>query len=107
MAETGDYLDVLSRFACETRLDDIPVPVRERCRVIIADMLAVIAAGMQESEMQALVANHVPRVATGNAAVIGSGKRCNPLDAALLWFTPHPVGRFALSVPWGAATLNE
>jgi 2-methylcitrate dehydratase PrpD len=84
MADPRDYLDVLSRFACETRLSDIPVPVRERCRLIIADMLAVIAAGMQESEMQALVANHVPRVANGSAAVFGSGKRCNPLDAALL-----------------------
>ena len=58
--------------------------MRERCRVIIADLLAVIAAGMQESEMRALVANHVPRVGSGSAAVIGSGKRCNPLDAALL-----------------------
>jgi hypothetical protein len=25
--ETADYLDVLSRFACETRFDDIPDPV--------------------------------------------------------------------------------
>lgn len=84
MADTTDYLDTLSRFACETRLADIPVAVRERCRVVVADMLAVIAAGMQEAEMQALVANHVPQVASGHASVIGSGKRCNPLDAALL-----------------------
>ena len=84
MAETPEYLDILSRFACSTRLGDIPVSVRERCRVIIADMLAVIAAGMQEPEMQALVANHLPRVAGGSANVLGSGRRCNPLDAALL-----------------------
>ena len=84
MSEAIDYLDTLSRFACETRLADIPAGVRDRCRVIIADMLAVIAAGMQESEMKALVANHLPRVAGGHASVIGSGQRCNPLDAALL-----------------------
>ena len=84
MADTTDYLDALSRFACETRLEDIPVTVRERCRVLIADLLAVIAAGMQESEMRALVANHLPRAGSGSAAVIGSGKRCNPFDAALL-----------------------
>ncbi len=84
MTETTDYLDTLSRFACETRLDDVPLAVRERCRVIIADSLAVMAAGMQEPEMRALVANQVPRVAGGHASVIGSGRRCNPLDAALL-----------------------
>src|SRR5476649_1309713 len=84
MAEVPDYLDTLSRFACETRLADIPVVVRERCTLIIADLLAVIAAGMQEPEMKALVANHVSRVAGGHASVVGSGKRCNPLDAALL-----------------------
>ena len=84
MTEPNDYLDALSRFACATRLDDVPLAVRERCKVIVADLLAVIAAGMQEPEMKALVAQHVPRVASGRAAVIGSGKRCNPLDAALV-----------------------
>ena len=84
MIETTDYLENLSRFACSTRLDDIPVGVRERCRVIIADLLAVIAAGMQEPEMRSLVANHLPRAGGGSATVFGSGKRCNPLDAALL-----------------------
>ena len=79
-----DYLDTLSRFACATSLADIPLAVRERCGVIVADMLAVIAAGMQEPEMKALAANHLPRVAGGQSSVIGSGKRCNPLDAALL-----------------------
>ncbi|MFH1671984.1 MAG: MmgE/PrpD family protein, partial [Pseudomonadota bacterium] len=82
--ETADYIDMLSQFACDTRLADIPATVSERCRVIMADTLAVIAAGMQELEMKALVANRLPRVAAGNASVIGSGKRCNPLDAALL-----------------------
>lgn len=78
------YLDQLSRFAYETRLAEIPAPVRERCRVIVADTLAVIAAGMQEREMQALIANHLPRVAGGNASVIGARRRANPLDAALI-----------------------
>lgn len=83
MSETTDYLDALSRFACAVR-PDIPGAVRDRCKVIFADMLAVIAAGMQESEMKTLVAQHLPRVAAGRAAVIGSGRRCNPLDASLL-----------------------
>jgi 2-methylcitrate dehydratase PrpD len=84
MNEADDYLDQLSRFACETRPADIPLAVRERCGLIVADLVAVIAAGMQEPEMRALVANHVPRVAAGHSSVIGVGVRCNPLDAALL-----------------------
>jgi len=82
--ETADYLDVLSRFACETRFDDIPDPVLARCRVLVADTLAVVAAGMQEPEMKALAVNHLPSAGAGSASVIGSGKHCNPLDAALL-----------------------
>ena len=84
MNEQNDYLDELSRFACTLQLADVPVAVRDRSKVIIADLLAVIAAGMQEPEMQALVRQHLPRVAAGRAAVVGSGQRCNPLDAALL-----------------------
>jgi len=84
MTASADYLDSLSRFACETAYADIPPAVRERCKVIVADLLAVIAAGMQEPEMQALAANQLPRVAAGRSAVIGTGKHCNPLDAAML-----------------------
>jgi len=84
MTATADYLDSLSRFACQTSYADIPQAVRERSKVILADLLAVIAAGMQEPEMQALVANQVPRVASGRSTVIGTGKRCNPFDAAML-----------------------
>jgi 2-methylcitrate dehydratase PrpD len=80
----NDYLAVLSQFACETRWADIPVTVRERAGIIVADLVAVIAAGMQEPEMKALVAQHLPQTAQGKAAVIGTGKRANPLDAALL-----------------------
>jgi 2-methylcitrate dehydratase PrpD len=84
MSELPDYLDSLSRFACDTQLSAIPPAVRERCKVIIADLLAVIGAGMQEPEMKALTAQHLPRAGAGRAAVIGAGRCCNPLDAALL-----------------------
>ena len=43
--ETADYIDTLSSFACETQLADIPPEVCARCGIIIADTLAVIAAG--------------------------------------------------------------
>jgi 2-methylcitrate dehydratase PrpD len=81
---TTDYLDALTRFACETRFEDIPPNVVEHCKLILSDTLPVIAAGMQQKEMQGLVARHLARAAPGDAWVIGTGKRANPLDAALL-----------------------
>ncbi|MGQ0751329.1 MAG: MmgE/PrpD family protein, partial [Betaproteobacteria bacterium] len=74
----------LAQFAAHTRLDDIPQPVLSRAKAIIADTVAVMAAGMQVAELKALCRDHLPRVAAGPCAVIGGGKRANSLDAALL-----------------------
>ena len=79
-----DYLDALARFACETRFDDVPARVVEHCKLILADTLPVIGAGMQQKEMRALVARHLPGAGAGRASVIGTGRRVNPLDAAML-----------------------
>lgn len=79
-----DYLDELARFACETRLSDVPARVVEHCKLILADTLPVIGAGMRQKEMRALVARHLPKAAAGRASVIGAGKRAAPLDAAML-----------------------
>lgn len=80
----ADYLDALARFACETRFDDLPARVVEHCKLILADTLPVIGAGMQQKEMRALVARHLSGTAAGRASVIGTGRRTNPLDAAML-----------------------
>jgi len=74
----------LARFAAQTRLADIPPPVLARARSIVADIVAVIAAGMQAPELKALCAKHLPSVAAGPCAVIGAKLRTNRLDAALL-----------------------
>jgi len=74
----------LAQFAGQTRLSDIPPPVLARAKAIIADIVAVIAAGMQAPELKALCAKHLPGVAAGPCAVIGAGQRTNRLDAALL-----------------------
>ena len=79
-----DYLDALARFACETRFADVPAHVIEHCKLILADTLPVIGAGMQQKEMRSLVARHLARAAPGRASVIGTGKRAGPLDAAML-----------------------
>ena len=53
-------------------------------RAIIADCIPVIAAGMQQREMQAFAAGHLACSGAGNAWVIGAGRRANALDAALI-----------------------
>ena len=76
------YLQELAAFACRARLADLPPKVLERTRWIVADSLPVIAAGMQQPEMQALLKQHSP--GPGKAWVLGTRKRANALDAALL-----------------------
>ena len=75
------YLQQLAAFACRTRLADLPPQVLERTRWLVADSLPVIAAGMQQPEMQALLNR---RMACGKSWIIGAGKRADCLDAALL-----------------------
>ena len=52
------YLQELAQFACRTRLADLPPQVLDRTRWLVADSLPVIAAGMQQPEMQALLKFH-------------------------------------------------
>ena len=66
------------------RLTDIPQPVLTRAKAIVADTIAVIAAGMQTPEMASLRELHVKRVASGPCSLIGAHERTNSLDAALL-----------------------
>jgi 2-methylcitrate dehydratase PrpD len=78
------YLTKLAEFAAGTQFADVSAAARERARWVIADSIPVIAAGMQQPEMQAFVARHLAGAAPGNAWVIGGGKRAGALDAALL-----------------------
>ncbi len=78
------YLTTLAGFASGATLASLSGAARERARWIIADCMPVIAAGMQQREMKALTAQHLAQAATGNAWVIGTGRRTSALDAALL-----------------------
>ncbi len=78
------YLITLAEFASGADLNTLSAAARERARWIIADCIPVIAAGMQQREMKALVASHLARAGAGNAWVIGAGRRANALDAALI-----------------------
>jgi 2-methylcitrate dehydratase PrpD len=79
-----DYLERIGRFVAGTRLQDIPARVLERVKLILADTLPVIAAGMRCPELMALCERQLAGAAPGPAWVIGAGRASNPLDAALL-----------------------
>ncbi len=81
---TPQYLTTLAEFAAGTQLNAISEAARTRARWVIADSIPVIAAGMQEPEMKALVAAQLAGAAPGNVWVIGTGKRAGLFDAALL-----------------------
>ncbi len=53
-------------------------------KLILADTLAVVAAGMRSPELVALSGRQLAAAAGGSAWVVGAGRTANPLDAALL-----------------------
>jgi 2-methylcitrate dehydratase PrpD len=78
------FLDTLSAFACDTALQDLPAAVIERARWVVADCLAVIAAGMQAPEMKALAGPYLAGLPSSGVWVIGAGRRARRFDAAFL-----------------------
>lgn len=82
--ERPQYLRRLAEFAAGCGPADLPPEVRERTRWIIADCVPVIAVGMQQAEMKALAERQLGNAGPGRAWVIGTGRRTNPFDAALL-----------------------
>src|SRR5262249_17064737 len=50
----GQQIETLARFAAETQLEDIPVPVREQAKGVLVDGLGVILGGSARPEVVAL-----------------------------------------------------
>lgn len=82
--ERPAYLRELAAFCSDASLATLPPEVIDRARWIIADSIPVIAAGMQMTEMKALVETHLDGAPPGTAWVFGAGRRAPPIDAALL-----------------------
>ena len=78
------YLVEIGRFSCNTRFEDLPSPVVERCKRLIADCFAIITAGNQSDEMRDLVSSYLKDAPPGNSWVIGTSHRAAPRDAAFL-----------------------
>ena len=79
-----DYLDRLSAWAVTAELDALPLAVRERACLVIADSIGVTVHGMQTPEMHELVARHLAEARPGRASVMGADRRTDLASAALL-----------------------
>lgn len=77
-------LNEAAAYVCQCEFDGLPADVLIRSKEVIADSLAVIAAGAQEEEVKTLteriLVSDTPRV----AMVIGAGLRTEPLKAGLI-----------------------
>src|SRR6185503_3453075 len=79
-----EYLTELARFLCKTRFEDLPAPVVERCKRLIADCFAIVTAGNQSDELKALARACLHDSRQGNAWVIGTPHRAPARDAGFL-----------------------
>jgi 2-methylcitrate dehydratase PrpD len=79
----SDYLDRLGSYICNTSFDDLPAEVVRRAKDVLADTLAVIAAGAQEHEVKAFKKTLELSKSKGDATMIGAETRTEPGKAAL------------------------
>ena len=85
------HQETLARFLARTDFSALPVEVINRSRWVVADSLAVIAAGMQEPEMQHLVRHLATEEGNGPATLIGSPTR---LGCSMAAFVNGTAGTF-------------
>src|SRR5690349_9973549 len=83
-ASAPPYLTEIVRFICSTRFEDLPAPVVERCKRLIADCFAIITAGNQCEELRRLASSYLKAAAPGASWVIGTAHRSAARDAAFL-----------------------
>ena len=77
-----EYLEKISKFASGLNFEDLPGEVVQRAKYVMADSLAVIAAGAQVNEVGSLVKSINP--SSGQATLVGLGGRSDALNAALI-----------------------
>lgn len=79
-----EYLVEIGRFICNTRFEDLPVAVVDRCKRLIADCFAIITAGNQSNELKAFAASCLADARPGKSWVIGTAHRAAARDAGFL-----------------------
>ena len=80
----SDYLEQLTTFICSCRYEDLPNTVVERARDVVADTIAVIAAGAREEEVKKITVRITHHDNKGTATVIGTTQRTEPAKAAFI-----------------------
>lgn len=83
-AASPAYLTEVSRFICNTRFEDLPPAIVDRCKRLIADCFAIITAGNQSDELKALAESYLRDARPGHSWVIGTAHRAAPRDAGFL-----------------------
>ena len=83
-ATPPEYLVEIGRFICNTRFEDLPAAVVDRCKRLIADCFSIITAGNQSDELKALAASYLDDARPGNSWVIGTAYRATARDAGFL-----------------------
>src|SRR5262245_24819701 len=82
--EPPAYLREISRFLCGTRFEDLPSTVVERAKRLTADLFAIVTAGNQSEELQALARFRLRGAPGGHSWVIGTPHRVPARDAGFL-----------------------
>ena len=80
----ADYLDQIASYMYQCQFEDLPSDTVQHTKAVVADSLAVIAAGAQEDEVKALTARLVVPGVPGASTLLGAGLRTQPLNAGLI-----------------------
>jgi 2-methylcitrate dehydratase PrpD len=78
------YLAEIGRFIRDTRFEDLPSPVVDCCKRLIADCFAIITAGNQSAELRRLASSRLRNAPPGASWVIGTPHRTAACNAAFL-----------------------
>lgn len=78
------YLQETARFLCGTRFEDLPPAVVGRAKRLTADLFAIVTAGNQSAELQALIRSRLRSVQGGKSWVIGTPGRAPAREAGFL-----------------------
>ncbi len=79
-----NYLNQITDFICESTFEKMPANIVLRAKEVVADTIAVIAAGAQESEVKEMANKLVGNDGAGASTLFGLGIRTEPLKASLI-----------------------
>src|SRR6266850_1298134 len=80
----GRQIEELARFVAQTKLDDIPEPVRRHARLVLLDTLGVILAGGERPEVRQLRERLAGTAGSGATVYARGWPTQDPCTAALL-----------------------